>query len=584
MIVKGRTGTGGPALARYLESAKNDHVELLELRNMDAPSLKAALYQMDALAKGSQCQKHALHVQMRAAKGERLTASHWREAVNRYAEEFGMQEHQSAVVLHHQQDGCTHCHIVFNRVHPETLKAADLWQNYPKHKELARQMEQDWGLRQVSSEKQGRKRNYSDKGQGETEQAQRAGESVHDLRERIRHAWETAENGETFAAALEAKGFTLAQGNRRDFVAVDRHGHPYSIGARTTGARAAKVRAKLADLTPAKVPTLEAVRIGQQEAAARRQQELEAQRQQEAAAPQKPQTTPLKAPAILPQMPARPAQTRGEGPQVPSQASPPPRPASDWQKVQEKPAEPARPLYAPTPGGRLARWKAAAVEKVSRLIDGFSKDYEQQQKGFDRAANLERGEAVKGFNDIQRHDTTKALLDAQAATLAAEMQRQQEEREQIEAKRVWEAYQAEQRATLEAQQKAREEAARRYRDKGFKTHLREELTRQRQQPAHIGATNDNTQYHAPPTHTTGQPSEPRPRQAQTRAQPSGRRIETSPRAAQDKEAKRAGLGGRKSFVHSRITAPTTASTIATSMRLNPRRLLWVPLRSCGIDS
>ena len=75
MMVKARAGQGGPALARYLMDGKNEHAELVELRNMDAPSFKAALFDMDMLARGSQCHTHALHVQMRAAPGERLFQS-----------------------------------------------------------------------------------------------------------------------------------------------------------------------------------------------------------------------------------------------------------------------------------------------------------------------------------------------------------------------------------------------------------------------------------------------------------------------------------------------------------------------------
>jgi hypothetical protein len=272
VIIKARAGTGGAALARYLEQGKNDHAELLELRNLEAASLSQALYFMDTLAKGSHAKNHALHVQLRAAPGERLSADHWREAADRYAEAFGMQEHQAALVLHHQPDGATHCHLVINRVHPETLKAAHLSQNYAIHKRLARQIEQDWGLQQVSSEKRDQPRDYSNASHGEQEQAKRAGEDPHALRERIRSAWERADNGESFAQALQGEGFTLAQGERRDYVAVDDHGHPYSIGKRTTGATAATVRAKLADLNPANVPTLAEVRESQQEAAQRRQQ------------------------------------------------------------------------------------------------------------------------------------------------------------------------------------------------------------------------------------------------------------------------------------------------------------------------
>lgn len=291
MIVKARAGQGGPALARYLEGGKNENAELLELRNMDAPSLKAAIYDMDGLARGSRCDAHALHVQLRAAPGERLSAEHWREAFDRTADAFGMAQHQAAIVLHHQQDGTTHAHFVFNRVHPETLKAADLWQNYAKHKALARQMEQDWNLQPVPDRKREHARDYSREGQPETEQARRQGQNVHDLREHVRHLWACSANGHEFADALEAEGYQLARGDKRDYVVLDATGSPYSLGSRTTGAKAKDVREKLQDLDPAKVPDIEQGRL----LLAERQQERQHQRERKGrgdASAKAPEPTP----------------------------------------------------------------------------------------------------------------------------------------------------------------------------------------------------------------------------------------------------------------------------------------------------
>lgn len=371
MIVKARAGTGGPALAQYLEQGKNDRAELLELRNMDAPSLPAALYRMDALAKGSRADKPALHVQMRAAPGERLTASHWREAVDRYADEFGLREHQAAVVLHHEPDGGTHCHAVFNRVHPETLKAAHLSQNYARHQKLARQMEQDWNLRQVSSQKRERQRDYSNRGQGETEQAKRAGQDVHAIRERIRAAWEQAENGQAFAQALEADGFTLAQGDKRDFVAVDSHGHPYSLGSRTTGAKARAVREKLQDLDPATVPTLEAARQRQHDRAAQRETLARLFGRRAQPAPERPEDRPQHSPYRM---------EEAQGPTV-----------ALWQADRGREERPA----APTPAqdwnqtAQQQRRRQEAEERQAR-IDAELKA-RQQQREQDRGLDDERG-------------------------------------------------------------------------------------------------------------------------------------------------------------------------------------------------
>lgn len=410
MIIKARAGKGGPALANYLEGGKNEHAEVLEFRNIAAPSLRAAIFDMDMLAAESKCQNHALHVQMRAAPGERLSADTWREAVDRYAEAFGMEEHQAAVVLHHQPDGATHCHVVLNRVHPETMKAAHLGQNYAKHKTLARQLEIDYGLQIVTNQKT-KSRNYSNAGMGEQLQAHRGGQSVHEIRDRIKSAWEQSDNGQSFTAALEAEGFTLAQGDRRDFVAVDDYGNPYSIGKRTTGASPADVKARLSDLDPDNVPSVQAVKLGLELA---EEEELKNEKERKG---------------------------RGEASAAP---------APVWNKAQQDNDKP-RTFYADRQAERAARWEAAAAARVNRLLEKFARDYEKQQQDFDKAANLETGAAVHEFNDLKRHDETAALLKRQAEELALELRSQQQKREAFAAAQSERDFNREQRRAEHAE-------------------------------------------------------------------------------------------------------------------------------------
>lgn len=436
MIIKARAGKGGQALADYLESGKNEHAEVLEYRNMAAPSLRAAIYMMDMLAKDGNTQNHAYHVQMRAAHGERLSADTWRDAVDRMAEAFGMEQHAAAVVLHHQQDGATHCHVVFNRVHPETLKAAALWQDRIKCKEIARQLEIDYGLQIVTNEKT-KQRDHSRAGHPETEQARRMGENVHEIRDRIKSAWEKSDNGQSFSAALEAEGFTLAAGDRRDFVAVDENGNPYSIGKRTTGASPADIKAKLADLDRENVPSVQAVKI-ELELAAEEEAKLEKER-------------------------------KGRGEATAAAA-----PAPDWNEAQHSNDRP-RIFYADPQTNRAAQWEAAAAARIERLREQHAKEYEQQQKDFYKAADLETGGAVKHFNHLQRCDETNALLKIQAEELAQEYQRQQIKREDYAAAQIWKGYSDELRDSLKAIRQSKPQ----FRQGGFKQHLREELTRQK---------------------------------------------------------------------------------------------------------
>jgi len=414
MIIKpSPPGQGGPALARYLMTGKNEHAELLELRNMDAPSLQAALFDMDMLARGSQCRAHALHIQMRAAPGERLSASHWQEAADRVTALFGMEAHQAALVLHHQPDGCTHAHLVLNRVHPETLIAADVWRSQKKCIDLSRELEKEWGLRQVSSQSKNRHRDcYSKAARQEMEQARRTGENVHDIREHVRWLWEQSPNGQAFAAALEEEGYQLAKGDRRAYVVLDPHGGTYSLGQRTTGAKAREVREKLGDLDAASVPDItEGRRLLTERQAEQKQQ----RRQGKGEARAQSQPTPAPAPEPAP----KPAPT------------PEPAPAVSWWQTASNRAA-LNPVVKRPSGPRAerrAQWEQAAAKRLQGLRNWQALEREQQERRFREAAKLERGDAVKAFNTQQRRDLTNLLYKEQAEALAAELQRQQERRE-----------------------------------------------------------------------------------------------------------------------------------------------------------
>jgi hypothetical protein len=421
VIIKARAGTGGPALARYLMKRGEDHPELIDLRHLQAESVKAAMYEMDALARGSRCEKHALHVQMRAAQGERLSAGHWREAVDRYAAAFGLEENQTIVVLHHHDDGSTHCHAVFNRVHPETLRAADLWQNHPRHKELARQMEKDWGLQRVTNEKRRPERDYSEAGRAEIEKGKRRGvdaDHVHDRREAIRQAWERSDDAASFAAALDAAGLRLEPGQRRDFIALDEAGNSYAIGKRTTGAPAPEVRARLEGFDPAQW------RAQQEQAPEERDGKSGDGREQDGAPGLKPDGSSTKRP------------NRG----------------------------PVSEAFRQADGTPRQRWERGAARQYHRLEDRHERERARLQRAQDKQARLERGEATEGFNDRERAEQMAALLRLQEIEKIALLRVHSERRE------YW--YQRELREQARAQSDAAQ-AARAKLPTSFRRSLRE---------------------------------------------------------------------------------------------------------------
>jgi len=255
LITKAKSRDNAGQLADYLlHEEPGEHVEVAEMRGFAATSLRDAAIEMEMLASGGRAENPFYHMQVRCAPGENLTREQWLDTADRMEAALGLGEHQRWVVFH-ELDGERHLHVVWNRVHPETLKSAHMGHDYAKRMEVARELEIEFALRRVPF--QGRTATFN---QSEMEQARRQDADPAEIREAIREAWQQADSGMAFASALDERGFMLAKGDRRDFVAVDAFGCVHSIGKRTTGATAAEVRARLADINPERLLDVEQAR------------------------------------------------------------------------------------------------------------------------------------------------------------------------------------------------------------------------------------------------------------------------------------------------------------------------------------
>jgi hypothetical protein len=88
----------------------------------------------------------------------------------------------------------------------------------------------------------------------EWQQARRADMDARALKELFRECWAVSDSAKAFRQVLAERGFHLARGDRRGFVAVDYRGEVYAI-ARWTGLKAREVKAKLGD--PERLPGVE---------------------------------------------------------------------------------------------------------------------------------------------------------------------------------------------------------------------------------------------------------------------------------------------------------------------------------------
>ncbi len=74
------------------------------------------------------------------------------------------------------------------------------------------------------------------------------------LKAMFRSAWERSDNAQSFKQALQGYGFTLAQGDRRGFVAVDYKGEVYSL-TRWTRCKSKELQERLGE--PKKLPSVD---------------------------------------------------------------------------------------------------------------------------------------------------------------------------------------------------------------------------------------------------------------------------------------------------------------------------------------
>lgn len=280
MIIPAVKRGQGRQLADYLlKEKKNDRAELIEMRGFaDINNLENGLLGMELEAAQTKGTKPFYHAAMRLDEGERLNREQWLHCVDALGHRLGLDEQARAVVMHEQQ-GEQHIHIVWSLVDRERGKMIELPFDAERRVEVARQLEREYGLRELSPAHQRTKERLSRADYEQARREERPVEEVRDTRAAIREAWKHSDNGAALVHALEEAGLTLARGDseRAPLGVVDERGQFHAL-TRATGARAKEVRERLADIELKEIPTAKETR--QQQERAQQERELSAREQE----------------------------------------------------------------------------------------------------------------------------------------------------------------------------------------------------------------------------------------------------------------------------------------------------------------
>lgn len=243
MILVGNQRGGGMNLAAHLLKAENDHVTVHELRGFAGETLREALNEAYAVSKGTRCTQYLFSLSLNPPPEARVSIETFEAAIDRVEVKLGLTGKPRAIVFH-EKDGRRHAHAVWSRIDTDTMTAIPLPYTRQKMQEIARDIfiEQGWQMPKglaVSGEADPRTFTLA-----EWQQARRQGKDPRAIKAAFQDAWAISDSTHAFAQALKARGYWLARGERRSFVAVDVSGEVYAV-ARWVGVKTKDVRARL---------------------------------------------------------------------------------------------------------------------------------------------------------------------------------------------------------------------------------------------------------------------------------------------------------------------------------------------------
>jgi len=257
MILKASQRAGAKQLAQHLlRLDENDHVEVHEVRGFMADDLVGALREAYAVSRGTKCPQYLFSVSLNPPQNESASVEAFEKAIDAIEDRVGLAG-QPRVIVFHEKNGRRHAHCVWSRIKAGEMRAVNLSYFKRRLQEVSRELyiEHGWTMPRgfVNSEE----RDPMNFTREEWQQAKRINRDPKSIKQIFQDCWAISDSLPAFQQALAARGYHLAQGDRRAFVAVDYLGEIYAV-ARWVGIKTKQVIDRLGD--PAALPPVSQVK------------------------------------------------------------------------------------------------------------------------------------------------------------------------------------------------------------------------------------------------------------------------------------------------------------------------------------
>lgn len=257
MILKASQRAGAQQLAVHLmRDDENDHVEVHEIRGFAADDLKGALREAYAVSQGTKCRQFLFSVSFNPPERENVGIAAFEAAIDSLEQRVGLAG-QPRVIVFHEKNGRRHAHCVWSRIKMQEMKAVNLSHFKLKLTDLSRELYIEHGWKMPEGLVKSEARNPLNFSREEWQQAQRTKRDPRVIKEAFQDCWAISDSLPAFRNALESRGYYLAQGDRRGFVAVDYRGEIYSL-SRWCDVKNKQLKERLGD--PDKLPSVDEVK------------------------------------------------------------------------------------------------------------------------------------------------------------------------------------------------------------------------------------------------------------------------------------------------------------------------------------
>lgn len=246
MILKGSQRAGAKQLASHLLNHRdNDHVTVLGLRGFIADDLHGALHEAYAISQGTQCKQFLFSLSLNPPKDADVGEEAFERAADEAERRLGLDGQPRAIILH-EKEGRRHAHVVWSRIDSAEMRAINMAHFKVKLNSLAKELylEHGWdlpdGMRRLGGKSP---LNFTLE---EWQQSKRLGLDPREIKDAFQSAFRQSDNLKALSNALEERGYFLARGDRRGFVALDVNGDVFNV-PKYLGLKTAEFRKKMGD-------------------------------------------------------------------------------------------------------------------------------------------------------------------------------------------------------------------------------------------------------------------------------------------------------------------------------------------------